>query len=151
MIEKLSAIQIFCGWSGLLNFLTCLGLAIFLYFKNRFGKVNKAFALWSASVAFWSFGYFMWLFSDTSAHALFWARFLMAGAIVIPSAYLHFALIYLNLDERHRPLIVAGYIFSAIYLLLNVTPLFIKSVEPRYWFQWWPVPGYLYHIYQAYF
>ncbi len=144
-------VQLFCGVTGLINFITCLALAVFLYFKNRSGKINILFAIWSASVAFWSFGYFMWLFTEKYSTALFWTRILMSGAIVIPSAYLHFTIVYLNLDHRHRLLIIFGYLFSGLYLILNWTPLFIATVEPRYWFRWWPVPGKLYHIYQAYF
>ena len=148
-----SFIQTFCALSGLLNFLACLGFAFFLYARNPTGKINHLFSRWSFSVAFWSFGYFMWLITPTPSydHALFWTRFLMAGAIVIPTTYLHFALCYLNLDTRHSHLISICYLFTGVYLLLDFTPLFINYLEPRYWFGLWPVPGILYHFYQAYF
>jgi len=144
-------IQVFCAFSGLINCLACLSLAIFLYFKNRQGKINKYFALWSLSVAVWSLGYFMWLFTIPYQPALFWARFLMTGAIVIPTTYLHFALVYLKEDEKYRIPIIFGYLFSGVYLILDFTHLFIAKLEPRYWFRWWPVPGPLYHPYQVYF
>ena len=144
-------VQIFCAFSGLINFLACLSLSAFLYFKNRSGKINKYFAIWSLSVALWSLGYFIWLFTIPYNTALFWARFLMAGAIMIPTTYLHFTLVYLKRDHRYRWLILSSYVFSTVYLLLDCTPFFIARVEPRYWFRWWPVPGILYHPYQLYF
>ncbi len=98
-------IQNFCGYSGLINFLTCFTLALFLFFKNRSGKINQLFALWSASVAFWSLGYFLWLFTPNANQALLLTRVLMAGAIIIPSSYLHFALVYLNVEGSHKKLI----------------------------------------------
>ncbi|MDP3921094.1 MAG: ATP-binding protein [Candidatus Omnitrophota bacterium] len=144
-------IQLFCGWTGLINFLACATLALIVLFKNRRGKINLIFALWSFSVAFWSLGYFAWLFTPEHEAALLWSRVLMGGAIVIPTAYLHFALVYLNLDNKHRLLIAISYVFMGVYLILNFTPLFIQSVEPRHWFQWWPVPGPLYHPFQIFF
>ena len=144
-------IQTFCGWTGLINFLACFSLAIFLFFKNRHGKINRIFALWSLSVAFWSLGYFLWLFTEKYSDALFWTRVLMASAIIIPTAFVHFTLVYLSLDKNHNRLIAACYFFSFIYILLDFSPWFIAKVEPRYWFRWWPVPGPLYHLYQVYF
>jgi signal transduction histidine kinase len=143
-------IQLFCGITGLINFVACLGLSLFLYFKNKSGTINKTFALWSTSVAFWSFGYFMWLFTWEKEQALFWTRILMTGAIIIPSSYLHFTLLFLGV-KRYKPLVVLGYLFSGLYVIINFTPLFIQDVEPRYWFRWWPVPGPLYHIFQFFF
>ena len=144
-------IQTFCGYTGLLNCLACLTFALFIYFKKRSGKVNRIFALWSLCVAFWSLGYYMWLFTPDYDSALTWSRILMAGAILIPATFLHFTLVYLDLDDSHRPVLTAGYVLSIAYLLLDFTPLFIESVEPRFWFRWWPVPGKLYHLFQLYF
>jgi len=144
-------IQVFCGISGLINFLTCLSLAAFVYFKNRSGKINKVFALWSASVAFWSFGYFMWLFTKEYEQALFWTRFLMTGSIWIPSTFFHFALVYLGLQDRHRRLIWLCYGLSAISFASNFTPLFVRTIEPRGGFRWWPLPGVMFHFFMVYF
>jgi len=144
-------IQTFCGYTGLINFITCFSLALFVFLKNRSGPINRVFALWSLSISVWSLGYFMWLFTYQYRDALFWARTLMAGAIVIPPSFFHFALLYLRQEHRHRVLLGACYLLSSIYLILDFTPLFIQSVEPRYWFRWWPVPGILYHPYQVYF
>ncbi len=75
----------------------------------------------------------------------------MSGAIIIPAAFLHFTFIYVKKDSQHKKIVFCAYIFSAIYLLLNCTPYFIKDVEPRYWFRYWPVPGVSYHLFQIFF
>lgn len=144
-------IQIFCGYTGLFNFVACLSLAIFLYLKNPKGLINRLFAAWSISVAFWSLGYFLWLFTERVDNALFWTRVLMAGAIMIPTVFLHFAIVFMGTQKQHRNWIFLFYLFSLVYLILDCTPLFIEKVEPRYWFRWWPVPGVTYHVYQVYF
>jgi len=144
-------IQTFCGYTGLINFVACLSLSILVYFWNRSAATNRIFAIWSLSVAFWSFGYYIWLFRPNHESALFWIRVLMGAAIVIPTTFLHFVVVYLRLEGRHRPLIVFGYLFTLVYLGFDFTPHFIQDVEPRYWFTWWPVPGILFHFYVLYF
>ncbi len=146
-------VQQFCGYTGLLNFLFCLSFALFIYFKNPRNKINQTFSFWQLNVALWSLGYFVWLFTNTPAHALFWSRFLMAGAILIPAAFLHFTYTYLGIDnvKKNNLIIKSMYLFAIIYLFLDFTPLFIARVESRFWFRFWPVPGPLYHIYQIYF
>lgn len=144
-------IQAFCAYTGLLNTLTCLALAAFIFLRNPKGKINRVFSLFSVAVAFWSLGYFLWLFMGSYASALLCTRILMSGAIIIPTAFLHFSLVYLKLDDDHKGLIRGCYVFSAIYLLLNFTPLLIERVETRYWFRWWPVPGALCHLFIGYF
>lgn len=145
--------QLFCGFTGLLNFVGCLFFAFFLYIKKPKAKISRAFAFWSLCVAFWSLGYFVWLFTESYSSALFWTRFLMAGAIVIPASFLHFTYCYLGKDEilKNKLIVNSTYIFAICYIFLDFSPLFIKTVESRYWFRWWPVPGPTYHIYQFYF
>ncbi len=75
----------------------------------------------------------------------------MAGAIIIPSAFLHFALIYVKKDIQQKKLVFGAYAFSFIYLILDFTSYFIKDVESRYWFRFWPVPGISYHLFQIFF
>jgi len=144
-------IQAFCAYTGLFNTVTCLALAAFIFLRNPKGKINQVFSLFSVSVAFWSLGYFLWLFMGSYESALLCTRILMSGAIIIPTAFLHFSLVYLKLDEGHKGFIRGCYVFSAIYLLLNFTPLLIERVETRYWFRWWPVPGILCHLFIGYF
>ncbi len=144
-------IQIFCGYTGLLNTIACFSIAVFLYFKNPNGKINRSFAVFSLCVAFWSLSYFIWLFTLSYDHALIWARLAMASVIAIPAAFLHFVLIYLNADHRYRYLLTCCYALTACYLLLDLTPLYIQGVEHRFWFSWWPVPGILFYPFQIYF
>jgi signal transduction histidine kinase len=65
----------------------------------------------------------------------------MAGAIFIPSAYLHFVLTLLGLHKEKKKLIVSSYIFGSIFLVLNFTSLFVKDVSPKLFFKYWPNAG----------
>lgn len=132
---------------ALVNFLTSAGLAGVVLRRNYRHPLNITFALFAGSVAFWSFGYFFWQFSSEASSALLWARFLMAGAILIPATYLHFVLVLTNLAKQYRRFLLASYILFGVFLLLNMTPLFVREVAPVLVFPFWPVPGVMFHIF----
>jgi len=65
----------------------------------------------------------------------------MAGAIFIPSAFLHFSLTLIEQRRKYLKTIVFWYILSLIFLILDFTPLFVKDVRPRLIFSYWPTAG----------
>lgn len=144
-------IPIFSGYTGLVNAITCLALALFVLLRKPEEKLNRVFALWSFCVSLWSLNYFLWLFMYNHENALFWTRVSMTGAVLLPAAYFHFILIYLNLGHTRRPLKLLCYFISLAYVPLCFTPYFIKNLEPAFWFREWPVPGTLYHPFLVYF
>ncbi|MBI4430783.1 MAG: GHKL domain-containing protein [Candidatus Omnitrophica bacterium] len=146
-------IQNFCGYTGPVNFICCLFFAFFIYFKNPRNKINRSFSLWQVTVALWSLGYFIFFSTPEYRPALFWARFLMIGAIWIPVSFLHFVFTYLELygSRRNHLIIIFSVLISSVFLVANFTPVFVKGIEPRFWFKWWPVPGFLYHTYAVCF
>lgn len=147
-------IQQFCGITGLINFICCLFFTVFVYLKNKKNQeINRTFALWQLSVAFWSFGYFIFFFTSEYHTALFWVRFLHFNCVLIPATFLHFAFAYLNLHgvAKNRMALIAANTFSSAFAAVSYTPLFIPGSEPRFWFRWWPIPGPLYHAYIVYF
>ena len=73
--------------------------------------------------------------------ALFWSRSLMASAIFIPVCYLHHIYILLGIYEKRKREIILSYIFTFIALSISFSPLFVRSVEPKLWFMFWPNPG----------
>ncbi len=135
--------------SALVNFLTSLGLAGVVLRRNYRHPLNITFAMFAGSVAFWSFGYFFWQLSVEAGAALFWARFLMLGAILIPPTYLHLVLALTNRTKLYRFLLFGSYTLFAIFLSLNATPLFVREVAPVFLFPFWPVPGVMFHIFLA--
>ena len=109
----------FFAFSGLFNFIVSIFLAVLVYSKGRKILTNKIFALDALSVAFWSFGYFLWQISTTESSALFWSRILMAGAIFIPIFYFHFIVAFLNLTKKLKRVLYFGYSLGLFFLLSN--------------------------------
>jgi len=137
--------------SALINAATSTVLGILAYYKNRKNAVNVGFALFALSVAFWSYCYFFWQLSAEKSLALFWCRALMMGAIFIPVCYLQFVLALLDELSKKKKIIVAGYFLAAVFLALDFTPLFVKDVEPRMAFRFWPIAGVTYAPFLAMF
>ena len=98
----------------------------------------------------WSFGYLFWQISDNEQAALFWSRFLIAGAIFIPPSYLHLTYnLSLILSEKIKKLVIWSYALSFVFFIFNFTPLFINRVEPILSFKYWPMPGLVFHPFLA--
>ena len=124
--------------SALINALVSSGFGLFVYLKNRKSPVNRLWAIFSLTIAFWSYSYFFWQISSERYLALFWCRSLMAGAIFIPVTCLHFLLVWLNVYREKKKLLFVGYAISLIAFSLNFTHLFVKDVAPISYFKFWP-------------
>lgn len=105
-----------------------------------FNSRNLSFCVFSLSIFVWSVGHMMWLLSDDPYEALFWVHVLVAGSIVVPYAYFHFAV---NLTERVRlkNLVISGYAVAFFLFLFNFSDNIVVGVEPRGGFDYWPVSG----------
>jgi len=134
----------FYALSALINGLTSSALGIFVYLKNKKGLVNKYYGIATLFIGIWSYSYFLWQISIKEYDAFFWCRILMVGAIFIPNTYLHFVLSLLNLHKEKRKILIFNYILAIIFFILNFTPLFIKGVSPKLFFNYWPNAGILY-------
>lgn len=135
----------FYAIAGLINAITSAFLGFFVYFKNQKANVNRIFVLFCLSIAIWGYAYFVWQISTAKEAALFWVRALMVGAIFMPITYFHFITVFLNIHQKKKKLLYFGYFLSFVFLVLNFTPLFIKSVESELSFPYWPKPGIAYH------
>ncbi len=87
----------------------------------------------------------MWQIARDTQLALFWSRFLMAGAIFIPVFYLHFVILFLELVEKYKKLLKISYGIFIFFFFTNFTSYFVKNVEPTLIFPFWPKPGILDH------
>jgi signal transduction histidine kinase len=75
----------------------------------------------------------------------------MAGAIFIPSSFLHFSLILIDQRQKYLKTIFFGYLASLFFLLLDFTPLFVKEVRQRLFFNYWPTAGIAYALFLVFF
>jgi signal transduction histidine kinase len=139
--------------SALLNAVTLTSLGLFVFFRNRKALPNITYGIFCFFISFWSYTYFLWQTSKTSADAFFWCQMLMVGAIFIPASYFHFILTFIK-QHQNKVLLKYVYIAYGIGLVLSVlvfTPLMIVDVRPRLKFLFWPTAGPLYIYFLIYF
>ncbi|MDP2630242.1 MAG: histidine kinase N-terminal 7TM domain-containing protein, partial [Candidatus Uhrbacteria bacterium] len=137
----------FYAASALVNLVVGVFLCLAVLTKDKRTKLDLYFAFFAFSAIVWSAGYFFWQLAGAYDPALFWSRFLIAGAIGIGLFYLHFVLEFLNLSRAKKTfLLIADAIFIILFLL-NLTPLVVNRVESRLSFPFWPVPGIAFHIF----
>lgn len=135
------------AFTGLLNGLTSISLGLYVLIKDFKNSLNRTYSFFAFGVFFWSFGYFFWQLSRSSENALFWSRFLMAGAILIPVAYFNFSLnLTHDYPKKHFASIVS-YIVCIIFLSLNLTPLIVNGISKKLFFNFWPEPGIFYPLF----
>ena len=136
----------FFALSGLLNAVTAIGLASFIYFRSPKDPRHWTFGLFGIATGIWSLGYFFWQISDTPEAALFNLRILMAGAIFIPVTFLHHVLYLLREQDKKHNLLLLNYSLGGVFLLSAFTPQFIVAVQPISIFPFWGVPGLAFHF-----
>ena len=139
----------FFAYSGLINAVTSFGLAIFVGFRNYRSALAKAFILFACSVGYWAIFYYLWLSSSNPTKALFFIRQAMVGAIFIPSSFTYFTTILL--EKRLKLLNALNFLTSLIFLVVSFQPLYIRGVEPRLFFSYWPIPGPAFHFMLGHF
>jgi diguanylate cyclase (GGDEF)-like protein/PAS domain S-box-containing protein len=132
--------------SALINGLLSLIFSVYVLLLNSKKPLNRVFSLLAFSVALWNIPYFIWLISDSREAALFWVRVVMMGPILIATIFLHFILVLLNLDREKKRELITAYVFSGLFALSNLTPLFISDVRQKLFFPFWPDPGHLFHL-----
>ncbi|OQA56636.1 MAG: Sensor protein ZraS [Candidatus Omnitrophica bacterium ADurb.Bin277] len=137
----------FCAYTGLLNAVASLAFVIFIALKKQKTLLDKRFAFFAFSVGYWGLSYFFWLSARQADSALFFIRNAMAGAIFIPSTFMHLVLSLIEASWRSRKIVIVGnYLLSVVFLIFCFSPLYIVEVEPRLFFPFWPVPGMLFHF-----
>lgn len=141
----------FYAITALVNLLTTAFLGFFVYANGRKKTINVTFSLFCLSVVIWSVGYFIWQTADMRLQAFVGHKFLMVAAIFVPILYFHFASALVNKEKEKKKWIWGGYVIFSAFLVANFTPFFVKGVEKRLFFNFWPVPGPLFHPFLALF
>ena len=102
------------------------------------------FSLFAAGVSIWSIFYIFWQTATNKDSALLFTRLFMLAAVFIPFFYFHFVVLFTEAKYFHKVLAWIGYIFAAFFAALSFSPLFIRSVDQRLSFAFWPDPGVLF-------
>jgi len=112
--------------SGLLIGVTSVAMGIFVYAKNTRNKINRLWAIFSYSVAFWGFGAFEIGITKEASVALLWWKIAHVGVIFIPVLFIHFVFAFLEKKEKWP--IIVGYVIGTFFLIANLSGYLIKNV-----------------------
>jgi len=129
--------------SLVLTSLTTLVLGILVFLKNPRRRVNKIFALYSFSIAWWSFWQIGLVASVDRTQALLWARIEQIGVFFIPSLFVHFVLSLLEVRGKRSPLIL-GYVLSVMFASFSLSRYMMADAVPKFFVRHFATPGELY-------
>ena len=118
-------------------------LGLFVYFYNRKNNLNKIFALYSISIAWWSFCQIGLISSPDKSVALTWGRVEQIGVFFIPTFFVHSVNLLLQKPFR-KAILISTYTLSCLFALASLTPYMIADVSPKFFVRHFAIPGPLY-------
>lgn len=136
-------------YAAICSILSCL--AIFVLAVNPRRHLNRIYSSLCLLIAWWAFWSIPLILTQDSSIAVLWCRLALSGPIFIPTVYLHFCILFIEEEERYRALKRLTYGISWLLLLTNTTPLFIKSVSPRFSLLNYTDPGFFFHLHLIHF
>ncbi|MFH1508488.1 MAG: ATP-binding protein [Candidatus Omnitrophota bacterium] len=140
--------MIFYSLSGLFSAVIASVFGIFVFIKKPQGAVNRTYAALSFWIALWGYAYFYFPISQNDKDTVLLSfQILQIGAIFIGPAFLHFVLSLLNMHKEKRGWVNLAYILGIIFAISDFTPFFIKRMVPKFEFNYWAEPGFMYHLY----
>ena len=139
----------FTSLTGLLNTLSSLGLAAFVFSKRPRHSTNQAYLFFGLTVGLYSVGYFFWGLARGEAEGLFAFKILTSGIILINSAYLEFAFSLLGERQKRRWILWACHAANLYFVYATFSLQLFKSVAQKNIWGYWPVVENLFYIYFA--
>ena len=123
-------------YSAAIAFLIYLGMALFVYGKNKAHPVNRHFALMFLCVALWNLDLAGIRGAPTADFAEIWGSIFRIGLLFIPPTFLHFVLVFTNtgdIPRNSRGLLIGIYIISCFFGIINWTPYFTGDAKEYPW------------------
>ncbi|MBD3380463.1 MAG: GAF domain-containing protein [Candidatus Omnitrophica bacterium] len=136
----------FLAFTGLINFITCIALGLFVLLKGFKSRQNITYFFLNVSVAVFSLGYFLWqITSDLSA--VQWFKLLVVGIILINQAYLIFVFTFLNIIKRHKVPLTICFALNLFYIFANYKGWLYQDFLNKFELGIWPIPTNLFVSY----
>lgn len=130
-----------------ITFTACTIYGLIVLFKGLKKKANIFCSLMAISVALWSLGFGLMVSADNFASAFFFLKHIhYLGAIFISPCFLHFTLILLNLEKKHRFIIIFNYILAILLQIANFSGN-LATVIPKSPFNYYTDPYLLYYVF----
>ena len=76
----------------------------------------------------------MMFISTTDEKAFFWDKFCYVGVVFIPVLVYHLGMLLIKIQNKKSKIIIAGYVLSFIFLILNITTTFF--IDGIYKYSW---------------
>jgi len=133
-----------------LTSLASLVLGLFVFLKGKDKLANVTLGGVAATIGLWCFGQFMGEMVVGRGAVLFWTRVGVAGAIFIPVLFMHFIFALLGRADKERSKIYAVYGAGMFFLIMDLTPFFVRDVGPAPGFRYYPQPGFVYPFFAAF-
>lgn len=144
-------------WGFFATALTSLGLGWFVYHKNRFGRINRAWLKLSLASAVWALSTGLMVYSPGVFWAFGWARTAQVALSFVPLFFLQFAFALHNGNDRsEESLPVEGWFrwnqrVAGLFAVLALTPLMVRDLRADLSFQYYPMAGPLYGLFVLWF
>lgn len=113
-----------------------LVLSILVYFKSRSNPINRSFAIWLLCVAVWNIDIVGIRLAPNPEFADLWGKIFRTGLLFIPPTMLHFITLFttpVGLSSKYRKTLVAFYIVSIFFSIINWTPYFTGGIKETKW------------------
>jgi signal transduction histidine kinase len=127
---------------GLTSISTLL-LGLFVSTRKQGAKLGKIFLAYCLGISWWSFFQILHMSAPDREVSLMWAQVMEVGAFFIPTLFLHFVSVLLELKLRQW-ILPAAYTLSFIIAPLNFTPYMINDPVPKFYIKYMIMPGPIY-------
>ena len=113
-----------------------LVVAIFVYSKSRSNPINRSFAIWLLCVSVWNIDIVGIRIAPNPEFADLWGKVFRTGLLFIPPTMLHFFVLFTTpsgLSPKYRKTLVAFYLLSVFFSIINWTPYFTGEIKETKW------------------
>lgn len=132
----------FYAASSLFVFLCCVLFGFLVLVQDPTNRKNLTFFALCMSLGMWTGFYTLWQMATNELQALLYTRLLMVGcAFGVVTQYHHSMTLFDAFTPRRRRLLYSLYALDVFFTLNSLGPYFVKGVEPRLGFPFWPIPG----------
>jgi signal transduction histidine kinase len=126
------------GAIGLINAISSLTLAVFVWWKCPIPRIGRSYAAVNLAIGIFSLCYFMWQRSIAPDAAIFWMRMLTVWGMWINQLFLVFVWCLLGFPRALTIALVIVGIIRIVFSYLNFSGGLYLSVEPRAGLGFWP-------------
>jgi signal transduction histidine kinase len=124
--------------SALLTSTASFLLAAFVYSKGTKKTLNQTLALFSLSLAIWTFSQAMAGIVKDKEIVIIWTRVQLAGAVFLPPFFLHFVFSLLNINRGQKRVLWFSYLVALSLFILNFSPLFVNNIRLVQGYRYYP-------------